>query len=211
MNSVLRRQAEQRWFERSAGRDGRFDAVAVSNGKPVAVTGTRLAREGLAFLSGTPLRDAGDIPVSFTIRRRRIPTRVRVVKHEPLREATGIVHRYFCSFTHLADADREAVARYVDGLPEPAAAVAPPAPDGALAPHVQAGIAEELIRMKRLSPSAPGLAPLIRLEAQPSRALDDGRVVRDVLVHSRVRTADGVRTYMTRFRAFADGKVDVLT
>jgi hypothetical protein len=210
MNSIAsRRLAEQRWFERSSGRDGRFEAVAVSNGKPVAVTGTRLAREGLAIVSGTALRDAGDIPVSFTIRRRRIPSRVRVVKHEPLREATGIVHRYFCSFTQLADADREAVARYVDGLPEPAAGATGPL-DGALPAQTQATIADELIRLKRLSPTAPGLAPLIRLEAQPPRMLEDGRVVRDVLVHSRVRTADGVRTFMTRFRAFADLSVEVL-
>ena len=135
---------------------------------------------------------------------------MRVVKHEPLREASGIVHRYFCSFTQLADADREAVARYVDGLPEPAQAEAAPR-DGALPAQAQARIADELIRMKRLSPSAPGLAPLIRLEAQPPRTLDDGRIVRDVLVHSRVRTADGLRTFMTRFRAFADGSVEALT
>jgi hypothetical protein len=211
----LRRQSQPRWFESSSGRAGRFEAVATAGGAPVQVVGTRLAREGLAFVSGVALREP-ELPVSFTIRRRTIPSRVRVLRHEPFREATRVVHRYYCAFTAIEDDDRAAIGRYVDDLPEPppaapVAAQAAPLADGSLSERAQATIAERLVATKRLAPAAPGLAPLFRLEAQPPRTLDDGAVVRDVVVHSRVRTPDGVRSYVTRVRVFADDRVDVLT
>jgi len=81
----------------------------------------------------------------------------------------------------------------------------------ALTARAQMRIAEELVRMKRLAAPAPGLAPLIRLDSQPARTLEDGDVVRDVIVHSRIRTGDGIRAYVTRFRVHADDRVDLLT
>jgi hypothetical protein len=206
-----RRRPEPRWFESTSGRTGRFDAVATSGGKSIAVVGTRLAREGVAFVSGVALRD-GEIPLSFTIRRRTIPSRVRVMRHEPFREAARLVHRYYCSFTVLDDADREIVGRYVDGVPEPSDPPAPPQDArGGISGIAQARIAEQLVKMKRLAPAAPGLAPLIRLEAEPARTLEDGREVRCFAVHSRLRAADGVRTFVTRFRVFDDDRVDVVS
>lgn len=205
------RQAEPRWFESASGRAGRFDAVATTAGKQVQVLGTRVAREGIAFVSGVALAER-EIPLTFILRRRAIPSRVRIDKDEAVREATRVVHRYHCSFTQIEDADREAVLRYVDDVPEP---VAPKAPlvegAGSLTPRAQMSIAEELVRMKRLATPAPGLAPLIRLESHPPRTLEDGDVVRDVVVHSRIRTGDGIRAYVTRFRVHADDRVDLLT
>ena len=209
MNLIGRRRPEPRWFESTSGRTGRFDAVATSGGKAVAVVGTRLAREGVAFVSGVALRDP-ELPLSFTIRRRTIPSRVRVMRHEPFREAARLVHRYYCSFTALEEADREMVARYVDGVPEPAEPPTAAASPNGLSAIAQMRIAEHLVKLKRLAPAAPGLAPLIRLEAEPPRTLEDGREARCFAVHSRVRTADGVRSFVTRFRVFADDHVDAV-
>ncbi|HEY0396270.1 MAG TPA: hypothetical protein VGD01_17430 [Candidatus Elarobacter sp.] len=203
-----RRRNEPRWFESASGRTGRFDAVATSSGKPVQVVGTRLAREGVAFVSGVALRDP-ELPLSFTIRRRTIPSRVRVLRHEPFREAARLVHRYYCSFTALDDADRDVVGRYVDGVPEPADEPAAHDTRTGLSTVAQTRIADQLVKMKRLANAAPGLAPLIRLEAEPPRTLEDGREVRCFAVHSRLRTADGVRSFVTRFRVFADDQIDV--
>src|ERR1700680_2236286 len=114
----LLRHTEPRWFETPAGRAGQFDAVAASGGKNIPVLGTRLAREGLAFISTVKLRER-EVPLRFTIRRRTIPTRVRILKDELLQETSRVVHRYFCSFTHLDEVDREVVACYIDDLPDP--------------------------------------------------------------------------------------------
>jgi hypothetical protein len=204
----LFRRTEPLWFDGSEGREGTFEAVAVSGGQQIPVIGTRIARDGLAFVSHVEVR-GNDVPVTFTIRRRRIPSRVRIVKDEPVRTAKQVVHRYVCSFTSIADDDRAAVVRYVDDVPEPAPAAAP-AESGTLSPRVRGDIADQLVRLKRLSPPAPGMAPLIRLDGQQARRLEDGRSVMDVVVHSRLRSADGVRSFQTKFRVFADEHVEVL-
>jgi hypothetical protein len=208
----LFRRNETLWFDSAEGREGTFDAVAVSGGKRIPVVGTRIARDGIAFVSQVEMRGT-EVPLTFTIRRRTIPSRVRIVKDQPVRAAERIVHRYFCSFTVIADDDRDAVARYVANLPEPAVVRAEPAADDSrsLAPRVRAQIADHLVRLKRLAPPAPGMAPLIRLDAAAPRELEDGRSARDVMVHSRLRTADGVRSFQTRFRVFSDDRADLLT
>jgi hypothetical protein len=206
----LFRRTETLWFDSADGREGTFEAVAVSGGKRIPVVGTRLAREGIAFTSQVEVR-GGEVPLTFTIRRRTIPSRVRIIKDQPVRAAERIVHRYLCSFTMIADDDRDAVARYVANLPEPTALRSETVVDsGILSARVRSTIADHLVRLKRLAPPAPGMAPLIRLEAQPAREADDGRTVRDVVVHSRLRTAGAVRTFQTRFRVFSDDHVDIL-
>jgi len=206
----LFRRTETLWFDSADGRDGTFDAVALSGGKRIPVVGTRIAREGIAFVSQVEVRGS-EVPLMFTIRRRTIPSRVRIVKDQPVRAAERIVHRYLCSFTMLADDDRAAVARYVANLPEPAALVdETPIDSGILSARVRSQIADHLVRLKRLAPPAPGMAPLIRLEAEPVHNLDDGRTAREVVVHSRLRTSSAVRTFRTKFRVFSDDKVDVL-
>jgi hypothetical protein len=206
----LFRRSESLWFDKEPGRNGRFEAVAVSGGKRIPVVGTRLAREGLSFVSAVAVRGP-ELPLTFTIRRRSIPSRVRIVKDQAVREAKGVIHRYLCAFVTLAAEDREAVIRYVDDVPEPPAGSAPaPAPEfGAIAMHVQTEIAEELVRLKRLTPPAPGMAPLIRLDVEPERTLEDGRRARDVVVHSRLRTGNAVRSFQTRVRVFEDGRIDI--
>jgi hypothetical protein len=200
---------ERMWFEGSSGRSGTFDAVALSEGKRIAVVGTRLSREGLAFVSEVAVRGA-EVPVTFTIRRRTIPSRVKIVKYEPARGAKQLAHRYYCSFTAISDEDRAAVVRYVDDAPEPAVP-APATGVNSFSVVVQRSIADHLVAMKRLARPGPGMAPLIRLDADVPRKLEDGRQVRDVVVHSRIRTETGVRGFETRFRVFADERVDVLS
>jgi hypothetical protein len=203
----FRRLAEPRWFETPAGRAGQFDAVAASGGKSIPVLGTRLAREGLAFISAVKLRER-EVPLRFTIRRRTIPSRVKILKDEMLHESSRVVHRYFCAFTYLDEVDREIVSSYVDDVPDPEG----PLVDArrALSPKAQAKVAERLVSMRRLAPPEPGLAPLVRLEASPVRELDDGRALRIVTVHSRICGLDGVvRSFTTRFRVYSDDHVEV--
>ncbi len=207
----LFRPAEPLWFETTSGRNGTFDAVAVNNGKRITVLGTRLAREGIAFVSAVQVRGS-ELPVTFTIRRRTIPSRVRILRGEMLRDASRVVHRYFCAFTAIADEDRAAVVRYVENAPDPVVAQDTVIDEpGVLSLRVRAEIADRLVRLKRLAAPAPGMAPLIRLEPEPMRELDDGRNARDVLVHSRVRGGSTIRSFMTRFRVYDDDHVDVLS
>jgi hypothetical protein len=206
----LFRRTEALWFDSADGREGNFDAVAVSGGKRIAVVGTRLAREGIAFVSSVAVR-GDELPLTFTIRRRTIPSRVRIIKDEPVRAAQRILHRYLCSFTAIAEADRDAVVRYVENRPEPALDESALEDSGSLSARVRGDIADRLVQLKRLAPPAPGMAPLIRLDAQTVRELEDGRRARDVVVHSRLRSADGVRSFQTKFRVYADDRIEVLS
>ncbi|MDQ6925629.1 MAG: hypothetical protein M3154_05260, partial [Candidatus Eremiobacteraeota bacterium] len=73
-------KTEPVWFENSTnGREGTFDAVALCEGKRIAVLGTTVAREGIAFVSTVEVHGR-EIPLTFTIRRRSIPSRVKIVK-----------------------------------------------------------------------------------------------------------------------------------
>lgn len=207
----LFRRPETLWFDSADGREGNFDAVAVSGGKRIPVVGTRLAREGIAFVSTVEVR-GNELPLTFTIRRRTIPSRVRILKDEPVRAAKRILHRYLCSFTLLADDDRDAVLRYVENRPEPLLDESSLDDSGSLSARVRGDIADRLVQLKRLAPPAPGMAPLIRLDAQTVRELEDGRRARDVIVHSRLRTAgNAVRSFQTKFRVYADDRIEVLS
>jgi len=206
----LFRRPESLWFDSADGREGNFDAVAVSGGKRIAVVGTRLAREGIAFVSNVEVRGT-DVPLTFTIRRRTIPSRVRIIRDEPVRAAQRIVHRYLCSFTAIADEDRDAVVRYVENRPEPAQPQPPLDDSASLSARVRGEIADRLVQLKRLAPPAPGMAPLIRLDAQVVRELEDGRRARDVIVHSRLRSGNAVRSFQTKFRVYADDRIEVLS
>src|ERR1700709_1406977 len=92
---------EPLWFENSnGGRDGTFDAVALCEGKRIAVLGTTVAREGIAFVPPVEVRGR-EIPLTFTIRRRSIPSRVKIVKAERMQAPKRVVHRSSCSFTPI--------------------------------------------------------------------------------------------------------------
>lgn len=204
-------KTEPMWFENASGRDGTFDAVAVCDGRRIAVLGTTLAREGVAFVSTVEVHGR-EIPLTFTIRRRSIPSRVKIVKAERMQAPKRVVHRYFCSFTAIAADDWDAVVRYVENMAEPRAVPMPPLVDDecrSLTSKVQGLIVDHLVRLKRLAPPAPGVAPLIRLQAGPPQELEDGRTARDVRIHSRVQTDDRFRSYDTRFRVFSDEQVEL--
>jgi PilZ domain len=208
----LFKSPERMWFEGASGRSGTFDAVTISEGKRIAVVGTRLSRDGLAFVSEVAVRGGNEVPVTFTIRRRTIPSRVRIIKYEPARGTKRVTHRYFCTFVAISDDDRAAVVRYVDDMPETTSAGHAPGgfAGSTFSFAVQGTIADHLVRLKRLSPPGPGMAPLIRLDSDVPRKLEDGRSCRDIVVHSRVRTETGVRGFETRFRVFADERVEVV-
>ncbi|MBV8370132.1 MAG: hypothetical protein JO036_14590 [Candidatus Eremiobacteraeota bacterium] len=208
----LFKSSERMWFEGASGRSGTFDAVTISEGKRIAVVGMRLSPDGLAFVSEVAVRGGGsDVPVTFTIRRRTIPSRVRIIKYEPARGTKRVSHRYFCTFTAISEDDRAAVVRYVDDIPEPNAGGAPGGFAGSTFSFaVQGTIADHLVRLKRLAPPGAGMAPLIRLDSDVPRKLEDGRSARDIVVHSRIRTDTGVRGFETRFRVFPDERVEVV-
>ncbi|GAC1580080.1 MAG: hypothetical protein NVS3B7_14470 [Candidatus Elarobacter sp.] len=209
----LFRKTDPTWFEHASGREGSFDAVALSDGQQIRVLGTTVAHEGVAFVSTVEVR-AAEIPLTFTIRRRTIPSRVRILKGELVQAPKRVVHRYYCSFTSIAADDWDAVVRYVDNIPEPAPVR--PAPviadndDRSLSARVQRSVVEQLVRLKRLAPPAPGVAPLIRLHPAPPKDLEDGRTARDLRIHSRIAIAGAIRSFDTRFRVFSDDRVELL-
>jgi hypothetical protein len=209
-DQLFRRWEHPLWFESEHGREGAFNAVALSEGKRIPVVGTKIAREGLAFVSNVEVHGT-DVPLTFTIRRRTIPSRVRIVKDEHIRAAARTVHRYLCSFTTIAADDWDAVGRYVENTPEPELIENALSPEARSLPvHMVTKIVEQLVRLKRLNPPTGVTAPLIRLDMGPVFELPDGRRVRDITVMSRLRASSAIRSYHTRFRIFADDRLDVL-
>ncbi len=165
---------------------------------------------GLAFVSNVEVQGT-DVPLTFTIRRRTIPSRVRIIKDEHVRAAARTVHRYLCSFTTIAADDWDAVGRYVENTPEPEVIESALAPDlRALPAPIVTTIVQQLVRLKRLNVPTGASAPLIRLDMGPVFDLPDGRRVRDVTVASRLRASNAIRTFHTRFRIFADDRLEVL-
>ena len=205
------------WFENGASgaKQGKFVGHAVHNGREVPILGTTISKEGLAFVSPAQLA-ADELSVTFTLRQRRIPSRVKVHRGEAMQAPQRIVHRYFCSFTAIAADDWDAVVRYVEDRPEPAVAAAPtPMVDEdfrTLPSAVQREIVEQLVRMKRLAEPKHGHQPLIRLQAGQLRDLGDGRSCQDVVIHSRVRGHHGedTRSFDTRFRVYANHRIEVV-
>jgi hypothetical protein len=209
-DQLFRRWEHPLWFESEHGREGAFNAVALSEGKRIPVVGTKIAREGIAFVSNVEVRGT-DVPLTFTIRRRTIPSRVRIVKDEHIRAAARTVHRYLCSFTTIAADDWDAIGRYVENTPEPELIENALSPEARSLPvHMVTKIVEQLVRLKRLNAPNGVTAPLIRLDMGPVFELTDGRRVRDITVMSRLRANNAIRSYHTRFRIFADDRLDVL-
>jgi hypothetical protein len=204
---------DQRWFENGAAgaRRGKFQGHATCGGRTIPVLGTSVARQGIAFVSPLQLAQR-ELELSFRLRERLIPTRVRVDESDTVPTPKRIVYRYFCSFVAIAADDWDAVVRYVDNRPEPAAPVAVKKADDefrALPIAVQNAIVDNLVHAGRLEPPAPGTLPLIRMIAAPrGRARD--RSAQDVLIHSKVERSDGMRSYDTRFRVYANGRIELI-
>ena len=206
---------EQRWFENGAlgSRRGKFPGQAMDGGRSVPVLGTSVAREGIAFVS--PLAVAQrELELTFTLRERTIPTRVRVEESDAVPTPKRIVYRYFCSFVAIAADDWDAIVRYVDNRPEPNAPAAAKKPDDefrALPIAVQNAIVETLVKAGRLEPPSPGTLPLIRMVSIAARASSRERSAQDVLIHSKVERADGMRSFDTRFRVYPNGLIELVT
>ncbi len=206
---------EQRWFENGAAgaRRGKFAGHVLSGGRRIPVLATNLAREGIAIVSS--LRIAlPEFELTFRLRERTIPARVRVDESDTVQAPERIVHRYFCSFTAIAADDWDAVVRYIDNKPEPAA----PAPTRkgddefrALPIAVQNAVVDQLVRAGRLERPAAGTVPLIRMIAGARRGVSPDRATQDVLIHSKVAREDGMRSFDTRFRVHANGRLERLT
>ena len=64
-DQLFRRWEHPLWFESEHGREGAFNAVALSEGKRIPVVGTKIAREGLAFVSNVEVRGT-DVPLTLT-------------------------------------------------------------------------------------------------------------------------------------------------
>jgi hypothetical protein len=205
---------EQRWFENGAAgsRRGKFSGHALSGDRRIPVLGTSLAREGIAFVSSLRLT-LPEFELTFRLRERTIPARVRVDESDTVQAAERIVHRYFCSFTAIAADDWDAVVRYIDNKPEPARPMAARKADDefrALPIAVQNAIVERLVRGGRLERPAPGTVPLIRMTPGSPRDAGRGRTAQDVLIHSKVEHEGGMRSYDTRFRVYASGLIELI-
>ncbi len=195
---------EPLWIEHVMGRSGIFEGVAIAGGRRIPIVGTRLAREGIVFDS--PLRVRGaEIGLTFFLRRRSIRSKVRVLREEFVTKASRAMHSYVCSFVAMAEDDRVAVARFVDGLPD-----RKPEDPRLLSSRALAALTGQLVRMGRLAPPS-AQAPLIRLQTLGWSEADDGRTVRDVACSSRVRVGTGTRTFETQFRIFSDDEVVVVS
>ena len=202
------------WFENGAAgsRPGKFAALALSGGKSISVMGMAVAREGLAFVSTVQIAEP-ELQLTVALRQRKIETRVRVDRSEPMKAPDKVVHRYFCSFMAIAADDWDAVVRYVENKPEPKVIDFAPTVDDdfrSLAISVQNEIVKYLVRQGRLQTPGPGQAPLIRVETSKPRDLGQGRVARDVLIHSRVTKHQETVSFDSRFRVFSTNQVQAL-
>jgi len=195
-------QPEPLWIEHVLGRSGIFEGVAIAGGRRVPVVGTRLAREGIVFDSPIRLR-GGELGLTFFLRRRSIRSKVRVLRGEFVTKASRAMHSYVCAFVAMAEDDRVAVARFVDGLPD-----RKPEDPRVLSSRALAALTGQLVRMGRLAPPS-AQAPLIRLQTLGWSESGDGRTARDVTVSSRLRVGTGMRTFETQFRIFSDDEVVV--
>lgn len=207
------RKPESAWFERTAGREGTFEAVATSNGTRISVVGTSIARNGIAFVSASAV-SGPEIPLTFACRKRTIPSRVRIIKNAVVPGAKRVVHRYDCTFSAISADDWAAVIAYVEDRPDPMeirAVRASDDDDRSITPRVQIEIIEQLVRLKRLAAPGGGIAPLIRMQPTPARSLGGGRTVREVRVDSRMNLGGEIRSFNTRFRIFSDDRVELLT
>jgi hypothetical protein len=205
---------EQRWFENGAAgaRHGKFQAHALSDGRKIPVLGTAVARAGVAFVSPRALAET-ELQFTFTLRDRTIPSRIHVEQSEAMQAPERVVHRYFCTFTAIAADDWDAVVRYVENKPEPQKIVIPKKSDDefrSLPQAVQTAIVGELVRIKRLQPPAAGTVPLIRMVAGTVRDLGNGRTAQDVLIHSRMKIADQMHAFDTRFRVLSAQRVELI-
>jgi hypothetical protein len=192
---------ESMWFENGAAgaRQGNFHGHVSSAGRRIAIVGTKLCRQGLAFFS--PVRFAEtELHIDFAVRSRIVKTRVRVERGEAVQSPQRVW---------------DAVVRYVDDIPEPPLPFATAAPvlDEAFREFpsaVQNEIVELLVAKKRLTAPRPGTAPLIRVRAYMPRQLGEGRSVRDVSVHSRIVVDHRTQSHDTRFRVFSNGTVELV-
>ena len=206
---------EQRWFENGAAgaRRAKFQGHAVSAGRRIPVLGTSVAREGIAFVSPLALATA-DFELTFRLRERTIPTLVHVDESDSVQAAERVLHRYFCTFTAIAADDWDAVVRYVDNQPEPAQPASVKKTDNefrALPIAVQNAIVDQLVAAGRLERPAPGTVPLIRMIAGLPRGVERDRTAQEVLIHSKVERDEGMRSFDTRFRVYANGKIDLIS
>jgi hypothetical protein len=205
---------EQRWFENGAAgaRNGKFQAHAVSDGRSIPVLGTTVSREGIAFVSQRRLPET-ELQFVFVLRERTIPSRIHVDQCEAMQAPERIVHRYFCTFTAIAADDWDAVVRYVENKPEPKPVEAPARSDDefrSLPARVQTAIVDQLVRAGRLNAPVPGTVPLIRMVAGRLHELGEGRTAQDVLIHSRVKVEDGLRSFDTRFRVYSSQRIELI-
>jgi hypothetical protein len=205
---------EQRWFEKnlSGARQGKFQGQVVAEGRKIAVLGTTVSREGVAFVSPLQLT-VPELALTFTLRERTIPSRVRLDKGEAMQAPERIVHRYFCTFVAIAADDWDAVVRYVEDKPEPKKVDLAPRVDEefrSLPVAVQQAIVEHLVRAKRLAAPSTGTVPLIRLTAGSVRDAGDGRTTQDVLIHSRILIDGITRAHDTRFRIFSNHRIELI-
>ncbi len=205
---------EQRWFDSSAAgaRHGKFAGHALTDGRKVPVLGTTVWREGVAFVSPKELSET-EIQFVFKLRERTIPSRIHIEQDDAMQAPDRVVHRYICSFTAIAADDWDAVVRYVENKPEPKAVQAVARADDefrSLPAAVQSAIVEQLVRARRLNAPAPGTVPLIRMVAGGVRDLGGGRTSQDVMIHSRMKIADEMRAFDTRFRVLSAQKVELV-
>jgi len=103
--------------------------------------------------------------LTFTIRRRTIPSRVRIIKDEHIRAAAQTVHRYLCC---VHDDSRRGLGRRRPLRGEHPRAGADRdalSPDARSLPvHTVTAIVAQLVRLKRLNAPNGSSAPLIRLD-----------------------------------------------
>jgi len=205
---------EQRWFENGAAgaRRGKFHGHAQSGGRSVPVLGMSVAREGIAFVSPMRLPEP-EFELTFKLRERTIPTRVRVDEADTVQGPQRIIHRYFCSFTAIAADDWDAVVRYIDNRPEPTAHEAVKKTDDefrALPSVVQDAIVEHLVLAGRLERPGPGKMPLIRMVAGTLRNEGRGRTAQDVMIHSKLERNSGMVAFDTRFRVYSSRMIELI-
>ncbi len=180
--------------------------------------GVEISPNGLAFLIEDTI-PAPEYHLVVRLRDRKIPVRVKHVRGDRAQHQGKTLNRYMGEFLGIAATDWDEIVRYVNESPEPtdrrkmqnqvmhqqvddAYALLPAA--------LQKKIVATLVEARRLDEPKAGETPLIKLFYGGLVRRPGGKSAHRFNAHSRIKKAEQLMAYDTRFLIGEEGELTVL-